>query len=83
MMRRNLIVVSATAALAVGTQLAGAQAPFPVPPELRGDPIRGEQIYQLRGCPTCHGASGTGGQLGPDLTRPWPQRDFGWYQSYL
>lgn len=82
-MRRQIIVVSVAVALTVVAQLGVAQAPFPVPPELRGDPIKGEQIYQLRGCPTCHGAGGTGGKLGPDLTRPWPRRDFGWYQSYL
>ncbi|MFQ5552176.1 MAG: c-type cytochrome [Thermoplasmata archaeon] len=79
--RRRVIGIVVAASLALASQLAWAQVP--VPPGLRGDPVKGEQLYRLRGCPTCHGASGKGGNLGPDLTRPWPRREFGWYRSYL
>ena len=80
---RKVMNMSVLAAFAVAAQWAGAQAPPPIPPGLRGDPVKGEELYRFRGCPTCHGANGKGGRLGADLTRPWPRRDFGWYQSYL
>ncbi len=83
--RHGTIGIAGAAALALAAQLAGAQAPplSPFPPGLRGDPVKGEQLYQLRGCPACHGAGGRGGRLGPDLTQPGPRRDFGWYRAYL
>ncbi len=40
----------------------------------KGDPKRGRQIYldaKKLACTTCHRLEGTGGQVGPDLTRIW------------
>ena len=36
--------------------------------EVTGDPSRGQQIYQAKGCAGCHIIGGDGGSLGPDLT---------------
>lgn len=35
---------------------------------LRGDPVRGQQIYAKLGCGTCHAIGGSGGRSGPELT---------------
>lgn len=34
-----------------------------------GNPNRGRELFQERGCPLCHGKNATGGGAGPDLTR--------------
>lgn len=34
-----------------------------------GSPNRGAEIFQAKGCSDCHGADGSGGTGGPDLTR--------------
>lgn len=36
---------------------------------VKGDPNRGQAIYQSSGCPACHIISGQGGVVGPELTR--------------
>jgi len=60
-----------------------------LPPELRGmapkgDPQRGERIYQSLGCPTCHTLDGKGGKIGPDLARAGElHTDAYWFRRYL
>ena len=40
-----------------------------VPPEnLPGDPARGQQVYQSKGCGACHVVAGKGEGFGPELT---------------
>lgn len=42
----------------------------PAEPILVGDPVRGQQIFAVTaGCATCHMVKGSGGRLGPDLSR--------------
>ncbi len=82
-MPRHLMMFSLAVVFAIMVQGAWAQVHPPIPQKLRGDPAKGERLYRFRGCQTCHGANGKGGNLGPDLTRPWPRRDFSWYQTYL
>ena len=36
--------------------------------ESKGDPVRGKTIFATARCVVCHGADGTGGMSGPDLT---------------
>lgn len=60
-----------------------------LPPELRGmppkgDPQRGERIYQSLGCPSCHTLDGKGGKFGPDLARVGElHTDAYWFRRYL
>jgi cytochrome c2 len=55
----------------------------PVAP-LRGDPARGERIYQSWGCPNCHTLDGKGGKPGPDLSRAGETHsDSYWFRRYL
>ena len=50
----------------------------------KGDPQRGERIYQSWGCPTCHTLDGKGGKLGPDLARAGESHtDPYWFRRYL
>lgn len=50
----------------------------------KGDPQRGERIYQSWGCPTCHTLDGKGGKLGPDLARAGETHtDPYWFRRYL
>lgn len=35
----------------------------------KGDPKRGELVYQRNSCPSCHIINGRGGKVGPDLSR--------------
>jgi len=39
-----------------------------------GDPQKGSQIYDTKGCASCHSISGVGGDAGPDLTTIGAQR---------
>lgn len=82
-MKQILIVVSAAIMLTISMNWVSAQIHPPIPPELRGDPAKGEELFRFRGCTTCHGVDGKGGRMGPDLTKPWPRRDFAWLQTYL
>lgn len=50
----------------------------------KGDPQRGERIYQSWGCPTCHTLDGKGGKTGPDLARVGEtHNDPYWFRRYL
>ena len=50
----------------------------------KGDPQRGERIYQSWGCPTCHTLDGKGGKIGPDLARAGETHtDPYWFRRYL
>lgn len=50
----------------------------------RGDPQRGERIYQSWGCPSCHTLDGKGGKMGPDLSRTGEiHTDAYWFRRYL
>lgn len=57
--------------------------PIPgLPP--KGDPQRGERLYQSWGCPSCHTLDGKGGKIGPDLAGVGEkQTDPYWYRRYL
>ncbi len=39
-----------------------------------GDPQKGEAVFQSSGCTACHMIDGTGGSIGPDLTRIGSER---------
>ncbi|MGD1212345.1 MAG: c-type cytochrome [Candidatus Acidiferrales bacterium] len=39
-----------------------------------GDAKKGKEVYDANGCSTCHMVAGTGGDLGPDLTKIGAQR---------
>jgi len=42
----------------------------PAHPIIAGDPVRGQQIFAATaGCTNCHMVNGSGGRLGPDLSR--------------
>ncbi len=50
----------------------------------KGDPQRGERIYQSWGCPSCHTLDGKGGKMGPDLARAGETHtDAYWFRRYL
>jgi putative heme-binding domain-containing protein len=39
-----------------------------------GDALKGKEIYEAKGCSTCHSIAGQGGDTGPDLTAIGTQR---------
>ena len=41
----------------------------PKHPVVFGDPVKGKKIFETASCSTCHMVKGTGGRLGPDLSR--------------
>lgn len=50
----------------------------------KGDPGRGERIYQSWGCPSCHTLDSKGGKVGPDLARVGETyTDPYWFRRYL
>ena len=50
----------------------------------KGDPQRGERIYQSWGCASCHTLDGKGGKMGPDLARAGEiHTDAYWFRRYL
>ena len=50
----------------------------------RGDPQKGERIYQSWGCVNCHTLDGKGGKMGPDLARVGETHpDPYWFRRYL
>ncbi|MBI4488664.1 MAG: c-type cytochrome, partial [Deltaproteobacteria bacterium] len=50
----------------------------------KGDPQRGERIYQSWGCPSCHTLDSKGGKVGPDLARVGEiHTDPYWFRRYL
>lgn len=53
-----------------------------IPP--KGDPQRGQKIYESWGCPTCHTLDGKGGKPGPDLSKTGETHtDAYWFRTYL
>lgn len=40
-----------------------------------GDPLKGERLFEAKGCIRCHRANGKGGTVGPNLSRLGQQRD--------
>ena len=38
------------------------------PPAVEGDPFRGREVFQAKGCSRCHSVWGHGGTLGPEIT---------------
>lgn len=51
----------------------------PKHPVVSGDPVKGKKIFETASCSTCHMVNGTGGRLGPDLSRVAASRSL----SYL
>lgn len=50
----------------------------------KGDPKRGETIYQRNACPSCHLVEGKGGKVGPDLSRVGEKGTLPeWYRQQL
>jgi ubiquinol-cytochrome c reductase cytochrome b subunit len=45
-----------------------AHIPAEVQARASGDAAKGLQLFQDKGCTTCHGVAGSGGRKGPDLT---------------
>ena len=49
-----------------------------------GDPERGERVFRVERCDTCHSVDGSEGKMGPDLGRKGKfQADSQWLQRYL
>jgi cytochrome c oxidase cbb3-type subunit III len=36
---------------------------------VKGDPLKGKEVYETSGCAACHMIAGEGGSIGPELTR--------------
>jgi cytochrome c oxidase cbb3-type subunit III len=55
-----------------------------VPPEiLPGDPVRGERVYQSKGCAGCHMVAGKGEGFGPELTAIGTRRNGAYLRQTL
>lgn len=71
-----IFLVAVTALNAWGAERKRLTPPL-MPPEFpqspfgfsKGDPKRGELVYQQNGCSSCHMIGGKGGKMGPDLSR--------------
>lgn len=51
--------------------------------EEKGNPIRGETIFNKRSCSLCHSINGKGGEVGPDLTHVNQRRSEEWLFKWL
>lgn len=60
--------MQAPAGLAVTLLLLGAGAWAADPAAAEGDPSRGREVFQDKGCSRCHSVWGHGGTLGPEIT---------------
>ena len=48
-----------------------------------GDKVKGEKVYKDAKCSVCHKVGGTGGKMGPELTKVGAARDLAWLSKYL
>ena len=50
-----------------------------------GDPAAGKKVYDAQGCAGCHAISGTGGMVGPELTKVGadPKHTTKWLTDYV
>ncbi|MBI3076783.1 MAG: cytochrome c [Deltaproteobacteria bacterium] len=55
--------------LALGSGEAAAQVFSPL-----GDPLKGQRLFETKRCIRCHRVAGTGGTVGPDLSRVGQER---------
>lgn len=53
------------------------------PEQLAGDPVRGEAIYQAKGCGACHMVKGQGEGIGPELTAIGARRNTAYLRQTL
>lgn len=51
--------------------------------KLPGDPVKGKQYYDAKGCSACHIAGGRGGNMGPDLSNIGARRSAGYLRQAL
>jgi mono/diheme cytochrome c family protein len=48
-----------------------------------GDPLKGQKIFALQKCATCHPMNGVGMKLAPDLGAIGSKRDAAWLAKFL
>jgi len=58
-------------------------APTAADETVKGDPAKGEQLYQSNGCATCHSIDGKGGGFAPQLTRIGAERSPKYLHDFL
>jgi mono/diheme cytochrome c family protein len=64
---RHLLRAAASAAMGLVACMAAVMAAAPDAAR-EGNPFRGREIFQAKGCSRCHSVWGHGGSLGPDIT---------------
>lgn len=65
--RESGSVESAVAAVVATTEAPAGHAGAGLPPEAFGDPARGSELWNEKGCSNCHAISGVGGTDAPPL----------------
>jgi sulfur oxidation c-type cytochrome SoxX len=48
-----------------------------------GQATRGEKLFRTAGCTSCHTIGGTGGHIGPDLTKIGSERNKEWIEEQI
>ncbi len=72
---------TAMSLISTGVQLGAP--PRAVEPKLTSAQEAGRRLFQSQNCGSCHQIAGTGGTLGPDLTRAGSRRDLAWLHEYI
>jgi len=77
-------IAGAALVLAVAVNAAGPRLAVAPSGAKAGDPVKGERIFTLQKCTTCHKVNGKGPTtLGPDLGAIGSRRDAAWLAKFL
>jgi cytochrome c oxidase cbb3-type subunit III len=58
-------------------------APSAADEKVKGDPAKGQSVYESNGCATCHSIDGNGGVFAPQLTRIGSERSTKYLHDFL
>jgi len=79
---RSLIAAITSAALVLALSSHISQ-PHAATIPIAGDPVKGEKLFVLQKCSTCHPMNGKGIKLAPDLGGIGLKRDAAWLAKFL